>query len=174
MTRTGGRALAGEEGNRAGDWSSAESFRSVLSKRLGKKWNVRIVAQGPAEHGGEIVSIAAVASRSDDVRLHVTHDRGADAVLLSLGDGPRVPFEDLAVAKGELDTGDLIDLGIRALIDPPGDPAFDLETALRLIRDWDGQLAGDLDPANLAMMGKLKATSEAFEKAMTRYSGTGE
>ena len=175
MTRTGRRAVDGEEEKCAGDWCSAEAYRSVLSKRLGRRWKVRIIAQRPEEEdGNRIVSVATIASRTDDVRLYVTHDRSADVVLLSLGDGPRLPFEDLAVAKGKMDTGDLIDLGIRALANPPGDPAFDLETSLRLIREWDDELAGDLDPANRQMARKLKEVSDDFETALTLYSKSRE
>ena len=115
------------------------------------------------------MAVAAVASRSDKVRVHVTHDRGADVVLLSFGDGPRVPFEDLAVAKGEIDTCDLASLGIQALANPPGNLAFDLETTLRLICEWKDELAGDLDPANRSMGRKLKEIGDEFETALTLY-----
>ena len=169
MTRTGRRAVGGEEGNRAGGWSSAEAFRSVLARRLGKKWNVKIVAQRRVEDDSKIVSVAAVAARSDDVRLHVTHDRGADVVLLSLGDGPWVPFEDLAVAKGEIATGDLIDLAIQALKEPPGKTAFTLETTLRLICEWSGDLARDLCPENRSMARQLKEISKEFGTGIRLY-----
>lgn len=163
--------MAENDRDRVGGWYSAKAFRSFLIERLGNAWTVEIVAQRPErDDGGKIVSVAVVASRSDEVRLHVTHDRGADIVMLSYADGPYVPFEDLAVAKGEMDTGDLIALGIAALKNPPGDTAFDLEAALRLIRAWNGELAGDLSPTNVPMAGKLKEISEEFETAMTLYT----
>lgn len=161
--------MAGEDRDRA-RWSSAQAFRSFLAGRLGEGWKVEIVARRPdRDEGGAVVSVAVVASRSDNVRLHVTHDRGADVFLLSFDDGPLVPFEDLAVAKGEIETGDLIKLGVDALKDPPGNPAFDLETTLRLIRQWDGDLAGDLAPENRSMAGKLKDIGKQFETALTLH-----
>ena len=116
------------------------------------------------------MSVAAVASRSDGVRLHVAHDRGTHSVLLSFGGGPRVPFEDVAVAKGEIETGDLIELGIEALQNPPGRSAFDLESTLRLAREWDGELAHDLSPENLSMAAKLEDIGKEFATAMTLYT----
>lgn len=153
--------------DRVEGWCSVKAFRSFLIERLGKAWNVEIAAQrSERDDGGKIVSVAAVASRSDEVRLHVAHDRGADIVMFSFGDGPYVPFEDLAVATGEMEAGDLIALGIAALNNPPGDPAFDLETALQMIRDW----SGDLSPTNVSMAGKLQEISREFETAMTHYT----
>ena len=109
------------------------------------------------------MSVAAVASRSDGVSLHVAHDRGTHSALLSFGDGPRVPLEDVAVAKGEIETGDLIELGIRALKEPPGRSAFDLESTLR---SWGGDLAHDLSPQNLSMAARLKDIGEEFATAI--------
>ena len=109
-----GVSVIGEVGDSSRGWSSATGFRSFLAERLGEGWKVEIVARTPdRDKGGEVRSVAAVASRSDNVRLHVTHDRGADVVLLSFEDGPQVPFEDLAVAKGEIETGDLVNLASR-------------------------------------------------------------
>ena len=170
MTRTGEGAMSGQDRDPVRGWSSATGFRSFLIERLGEGWKVEIVARTPdRDKGGEVRSVAAVASRSDNVRLHVTHDRGADVVLLAFEDGPQVPFEDLAVAKGEIETGDLVNLGIAALANPPGNPAFDLETTLRLICEWKDELAGDLDPANRSMGRKLKEISKEFETALTLY-----
>lgn len=167
MTKAGNRDVSGEARDRAGGWPSAEAFRSFLARRLGDGWTIEVVARRPARtDGGNIMSVAAVASRSDGVSLHVAHDRGTHSALLSFGDGPRVPFEDVAVAKGEIETGDLIELGIQALKEPPGRSAFDLESTLRLTREWDGDLAHDLSPQNLSMAAKLKDIGEEFATAV--------
>lgn len=165
--KTGSREVSGEGQDRAGGWSSAEAFRSFLARRLGDGWTIKVVAQRPARtNGGNIMSVAVVASRSDGVNLHVAHDRGTHAALFSFGGGPRVPFEDVAVAKGEIETSDLIELGIQALKDPPGRSAFDLESTLRLTREWYGDLAHDLSPQNLSMAAKLKDIGEEFATAI--------
>lgn len=151
-------------------WPSAAAFQSFLSERLGEEWTVRIVAQrSDQEEGGTVFSVAAVASRSDEVRLHITHDRGSDVVFLSFSDEPEVPFEDLAVAKGEIATGDLIDLAIQALQKPPGKTAFTLETTLRLICEWSGDLARDLSPENRSMARQLKEISKEFGTGIRLY-----
>lgn len=166
MKATNGDA-AGKDRDRAGGWPSVEAFRSFLARRLGNEWRIEIVAQRPARtEGGNITSAAAVASRLDGVSLHVAHDRGTHSALLSFDGGPPVPFEDVAVAKGEIETGDLIELGIEALKDPPGRSAFDLESTLRLAREWNGDLARDLSPRNLSMAARLEDIGKEFATAM--------
>ena len=170
MTGTGRNEVVDEKRGFPRGWPSAAAFRSFLSERLGEEWTVRIVAQrSDREEGGNLFSVAALASRSDEVRLHIAHDRGSDVVFLSFGDEPEVPFEDLAVAKGEIATGDLIDLAIQALKKPPGKTAFTLETTLRLIREWSGDLARDLHPKNRSMARQLKEISEEFGTGIRLY-----
>ena len=171
MKKTGNGDVGGKDRDRAGGWSSVEAFRSFLARRLGDGWKIEIVARRPAPTDcGKIMSVAAVASRSDGVSLHVAHDRGTHSALLSFGGGPPVPFEDVAVAKGEIETGDLIELGIEALKDPPGRSAFDLESTLRLAREWDGDLAHDLSPQNLSMAAKLEGIGKEFATAMALFA----
>ena len=159
--------MADETRNPVHGWSSVEEFRSFVAGRLGKRWSVTIDGVMPdSDEGGEIMSVAAMASSPDDVKVHVTHDRGVDVVFLSLRDEPPVPFEDLAVAKGKIDIGDLMELGRKALEEPPGETAFSLETTLQLICVWDGELAGDLNPENHTMAQKLKQISKEFELFM--------
>ncbi len=153
------------------NWSSVDEFRSFLIKRLGQEWTVRIIAQLPDPGENEkVMSVAAVASRSDKVKVHVTHDRRTDVVLLSFGDGPQVPFEDFAVAKGEVELGDLANLAYEALKEPPGKTAFTLEATLRLISKWNGELARDLKPENHTMGHKLKEISKEFKTIMKMRS----
>ena len=159
--------MSDEDRASAPGWSSAEEFRSFLIERLGHGWDVGTVAQVQDAGGrGRVMSVAAVASQPNAIKVHVTHDRGVDVVLVSLGDGPRVPFEDLAVAKGEIALPDLVHLGVQALAKPPGRTAFTLETTLRLICEWGAELARDLDPSNRSMVRKLKEASEEFESAV--------
>lgn len=135
-----------------------------MTKLLGEQWSVRIDTSVPGpDEGGEVMSVAAVASGPDEVKVHVTHDRGVDVVLLSFGDEPPVPFEDFAVAKGRIDIGDLLELGRKALKEPPGATAFSLETTLQLICTWSGELARDLNPENQSMSQKLNEISKEFE-----------
>ena len=170
MTDIEGVGMDRENGESTRGCSSAEEFRRFLIDRLGGGWKVKIIAQVPSpRESGEVMSVAAEASNADSVTVHVTHDRGADVVLLSLGGDSQIPFEDLAVAKGKIDMSELIHLGIQALTNPPGNPAFDLETTLRLIREWDDDLAGDLDPANQGMAQELKDITEEFERALAAH-----
>lgn len=148
-------------------WSSGEAFRSFLTEWLGSEWDVKVVAQTPdRRESRDVLSVAAVASWSDKVKLHATHDRGVDVVLLSLGEESIVPFEDLAIAKGIIKTNDLVNLAIQAVEKPPGRTAFTLEETLTLIREWKEELVGDLDPSNRLMRQKLKEISDEFEVSM--------
>ena len=67
-----------------------------------------------------------------------------------------MPFEDFAVAKGEIELGDLVNLAFKALKEPPGKTAFTLEATLNLIGKWNDGLAHDLKPENHVMAHKLK------------------
>ena len=77
-----------------------------------------------------------------------------------------MPFEDFAVAKGEIELGDLVNLAFKALKEPPGKTAFTLEATLNLISKWNDGLAHDLKPENHVMAHKLKEIGKEFETIM--------
>ncbi len=117
-------------------------YLALVKGHLRDRWTVALTAYDDQDPGDPaFVSAAVVATTRTGLRADVSRHAGADVVQVRLFDSNPVPFEDLAVAKGDLDKETLL----AAAKDDNGDDGLpSLEDTLSLIYAWTPEL-----PCNL-------------------------
>ena len=149
---------------------AVEAFRCHVAEGLAEGWDVVLVAYDddiPEDHA--FISAAVVAT-SGRIRVDFSRHAGSDMVLVRFGESDPVPFEDLAVAKGELDRNQLVEL---ASADDPDDasllkPLVRLHRVLSLLREWRDQLHMDLHPENARVAAQLRKISDEVTAGLFR------
>lgn len=147
-----------------------QAFRCHVAEALAEGWDVVLVAYDddvPEDHA--FISAAVVAT-SGRIRVDISRHAGSDTVLVRFGDSDPVPFEDLAVAKGELDRKHLVEL---SSVDDPNDarllkPLVCLHRVLEILRDWRDQLHKDLHPENSEVAARLQRISDEVAAGLFR------
>ena len=140
-----------------------QPYLDLVEAHLRAPWSVALVAYDDEDPGDSaFVSAAVLATTSTGLLADVSRHAGADVVLVRLRDSAPVPFEDLAVAKGQLDKDVL--LAHAANGDNGDDRLPPLEDALNLLYEWTGQLPDDLsDPDFVA---QLRVIADDFMAAL--------
>lgn len=139
-----------------------EDFQHLVAEGLAHGWHVDLVAYDddiPEDH--TFVS-AAVEARSGRIHVHFSRHAGGDVVLVGFGESEPVPFEDLAVAKGNLGRQQLLE---RASCNDADDsdlltPLVPFDCVLRLLRQWRCELHDDLNPENARCAAELRQIAD--------------
>ena len=147
---------------------AVEAFRCHVAQGLDEGWQVDISAYDndvPEDHA--FIS-AAVVARSGRIRVDISRHAGNDTVFVRFGESDPVPFEDLAIAKGELDRSQLDAL---SYIDDPDDPSLlqplvGLDRALNLLREWRDQLHKDRHPDNSRVATQLRGIADGVSAGL--------
>ena len=142
--------------------SKVREFRKQVANALGDGWEVHLCAyDDEAPEQDSYVSAALVAEASEGLQVEVVRYRGSDTVLVHFAGRDPVPFEDLAVAKGEIR---LDELALRAEEeledDSPPQPMVAFDRTLELLRKWRRELVRDLDPNNEKMERTLRKIAD--------------
>ena len=109
----------------------------------------------------KFVSASIVAKTDAGVHAHFSRHHGTNVVLVRYKDSEPVPFEDIAVAKGVLDIGELIRHADVDNSDLP-EPVLPFGRILELLRLWTDDLHTDLNPNNEAMASRLAKVADEF------------
>ena len=105
------------------------------------------------------ISASIVATTADGVHVEFSRHRGTDMVLVAFGESEPVPFEDLAVAKDELELNDLLQRA-ETDADDAFEPVVPFDRVLDMLRRWHDDLPDDLDPTNEDMAAQLLRISD--------------
>ena len=145
-----------------------EAFRCHVAEGLAHGWDVKLVAYDDDVPDNHAFISAAVVATSGRIRVDISRHAGGDMVLIRFGESDPVPFEDLAVAKGELDYEQLAAL---ASTDDPDDasllePPVSFDRILELLREWRDQLQDDLHPKNTKVAMKLRQIADGVAAKM--------
>ena len=150
-----------------------QAFRCHVAEILAEGWDVVLVAYNDDVPENHAFISAAVVATSGRIRVDISRHAGSDTVLVRFGECDPVPFEDLAVAKGELDRNELVE---RSSADDTNDPRLlkplvRLHRVLELLREWRDQLHKDLHPDNSTVAAQLQRVSDEVAARLFRSVG---
>ena len=143
---------------------AVEAFRCHVARGLDEGWDVDISAYDNDVPENHAFISAAVVAKSGRIRVDISRHAGNDTVFVRFGESDPVPFEDLAIAKGELDPRQLDAL---SSIDDPDypsllEPLVSFDRVLRLLREWRDQLHKDLHPNNSRVAAQLREIADGI------------
>lgn len=141
---------------------AVEAFRCRVAEGLDEGWDVDIFAYDNDVPENHAFISAAVVATSGRIRVDISRHAGNDTIFIRFGESDPVPFEDLAIAKGELDRGQLDEL---SSIDDPDDPRLleplvSFDRVLQLLQEWRDQLHKDLHPDNSKVAAQLREIAD--------------
>ena len=147
-----------------------QAFHLHVAETLAEGWDVVLVAYDDDVPDSHAFISAAVVATSGRIRVDISRHAGSDTVLVRFGESDPVPFEDLAVVKGELDRNELVEL---SSTDDPKDPRLlkplvRLQRVLELLREWRDQLHKDLHPDNSKVAAQLQRVSDEVAARLFR------
>lgn len=147
-----------------------EEFRCHVAQRLAEGWNVDLVAYDEDVPKDPAFISATVVATSRCIRVDISRHAANDTVLVRLGESDPVPFEDLAVLKGEIDRNQLF--GLASADDPNHEsllkPLVSFERALELLREWRDELQEDLHPENSKVAAQLRVIADEVSAGLFR------
>lgn len=149
---------------------AVEAFRCHVAQGLDEGWQVDISAYDNDVPENHAFICAAVVARSGRIRVDISRHAGNDTVFVRFGESDPVPFEDLAIAKGELDRSQLDAL---SYIDDPDDPSLlqplvCFDRVLELLRVWRDELHEDLHPDNSKVAAQLREIADGVAAELFR------
>ncbi len=133
---------------------AVEAFRCEVADGLSDGWQVELeVFEDNAPESVDFVSAAIIATFGR-VRVEISRHGGGNVVLVQFDSSDLVPFEDLAVEKGELDRELLLERAScgNANDEAALEPLVPFDRILYLLRSWAPELdsISSLECRNLA------------------------
>ena len=136
------------EGN--GPPAEVEAFRREVAVGLADDWDVKVVAYDDDVPGDTRFVSAMIVATSGRVRVEIARHGGGNVVFVRLGESDLIPFEDLAVDKGEIDLDDLLARASCTNAEDAGafEPLVPFARILDLLRSWGPELNSSGSPAS--------------------------